>query len=729
MLKARNKKLSLLLVLAMLMTMFAGIGTASAANADYAVPSTPSITEGDGKDLGTIFVTIEESEMLGSGQWLLVNLPSGCEINTFDVQTVKGNVYIAKSIQSSARSLEIYVTSTGDDEARFKININADVENVSGDLTAVLAGPIGTFFPRFVVTLAKVVGTTGEAEASIQSVKSISEGTNNEIDIITIEEKTAGTIKEDTVIKVELPKGFAWSSNNVAVAGAWGLAGHELNKATSGSDRDLVIKFNAVAGAFQPSVGIPGRIALGNDPTNKLFVDVEDNAKLGEVEAKITVKEGSKTILSTNLLIANYSDFDVQVNEDTVEEVFAGQFDVELGTFFIEEGVGGSILPDRTIILDLPAGVKWITNDDINDDGDKTLAYEPTNTKKKGDNVLGSWSLIPSSKAKSIRTTTTGLSNNALKVLIEDIRVKIEPDFEGDLEITVRGTAGVEGTVKVAKVVKPVKLGAKDVANVVIGQANQKAANILIVENGVEAIMDDSDNNEIVLELEKGVRFSSKPTVKVAEGDLEIDSSKLVSNDEALRLVVKYASSKEASTIEISNVDLTVDRTVPVGALKAYIRSAEDNGGNSAIDETNSDKSPGNVVIANVVTPADGGLSGEFKINSNIYYVNGVAKVMDVAPYIKGDRTYTPMRYVAEMIGAEVVWDDAARTVTLTKGDDVVVFTIGSETYTVNGEAMTADVAPEITNGRTMLPARFVAEAFGAVVGWDPATRTVIISQ
>ena len=200
MLKARNKKLSLLLVLAMLMTMFAGIGTASAANADYAVPSTPSITEGDGKDLGTIFVTIEESEMLGSGQWLLVNLPSGCEINTFDVQTVKGNVYIAKSIQSSARSLEIYVTSTGDDEARFKININADVENVSGDLTAVLAGPIGTFFPRSVVTLAKVVGTTGEAEASIQSVKSISEGTNNEIDIITIEEKTAGTIKEDRAV-------------------------------------------------------------------------------------------------------------------------------------------------------------------------------------------------------------------------------------------------------------------------------------------------------------------------------------------------------------------------------------------------------------------------------------------------------------------------------------------------------------------------------------------------
>jgi hypothetical protein len=87
------------------------------------------------------------------------------------------------------------------------------------------------------------------------------------------------------------------------------------------------------------------------------------------------------------------------------------------------------------------------------------------------------------------------------------------------------------------------------------------------------------------------------------------------------------------------------------------------------------------------------------------------------------------MRYLGEILGAEVVWDDAARTVTLTKGDTTVVFTIGSTTYTVNGEAKTADVAPEIANDRTMLPARFVAEAFGATVGWDAATQTVLIQQ
>ena len=102
---------------------------------------------------------------------------------------------------------------------------------------------------------------------------------------------------------------------------------------------------------------------------------------------------------------------------------------------------------------------------------------------------------------------------------------------------------------------------------------------------------------------------------------------------------------------------------------------------------------------------------------------------MDVAPYIKAGRTYVPMRYLGEILGAEAVWDDTARTATLTRGDDVVVFTIGSAIYTQNGESKTAEVAPEINNGRTMLPARYVAEAFGAQVGWDAGTQTVLIQK
>jgi len=47
----------------------------------------------------------------------------------------------------------------------------------------------------------------------------------------------------------------------------------------------------------------------------------------------------------------------------------------------------------------------------------------------------------------------------------------------------------------------------------------------------------------------------------------------------------------------------------------------------------------------------------------------------------------------------------------------------------INGASVTMDVAPEITGDRTMLPIRFVAQAFGAQVGWDAATQTVTIEM
>ena len=115
-----------------------------------------------------------------------------------------------------------------------------------------------------------------------------------------------------------------------------------------------------------------------------------------------------------------------------------------------------------------------------------------------------------------------------------------------------------------------------------------------------------------------------------------------------------------------------------------------------------------NVTVPPVETKGGSG-SGTFVIGSNIYTVNGLTKIMDVAPYINNGRTFVPYRYLALALGVaedDIVWDDATKKVTVTKGDTVVEATIGSTTLTVNGEAVTMDVAPEIKNGRTMLPAR-----------------------
>ncbi len=109
--------------------------------------------------------------------------------------------------------------------------------------------------------------------------------------------------------------------------------------------------------------------------------------------------------------------------------------------------------------------------------------------------------------------------------------------------------------------------------------------------------------------------------------------------------------------------------------------------------------------------------------------VDGVQVVFDQAPVIQDGRTLVPMRAIFEAMGANVEWDGDTRTVTGTKGDTVVKMTIDNSVISVNGNNVTLDVAPTIINGRTMVPARAVAEAFNAKVEWDNATRTVIITQ
>jgi len=119
-----------------------------------------------------------------------------------------------------------------------------------------------------------------------------------------------------------------------------------------------------------------------------------------------------------------------------------------------------------------------------------------------------------------------------------------------------------------------------------------------------------------------------------------------------------------------------------------------------------------------------------FLIGQKTYYVAGQARQMDVAPFTENGRAYVPMRYLGYALGADengVGWDEASQTATLTVGSITEKFTIGSKTYTVNGQAQTMDVAPVTRNGRIFFPARYVAEALGYTVDWKPDQQAVVV--
>jgi hypothetical protein len=75
----------------------------------------------------------------------------------------------------------------------------------------------------------------------------------------------------------------------------------------------------------------------------------------------------------------------------------------------------------------------------------------------------------------------------------------------------------------------------------------------------------------------------------------------------------------------------------------------------------------------------------------------------------------------------DVTWDNATGTATLQLGDVKLALALNSNELDKNGEKVTMDVAPLLQNGRTYLPARFVAEAFGYEVAWDAYTNAVLV--
>lgn len=109
--------------------------------------------------------------------------------------------------------------------------------------------------------------------------------------------------------------------------------------------------------------------------------------------------------------------------------------------------------------------------------------------------------------------------------------------------------------------------------------------------------------------------------------------------------------------------------------------------------------------------------------------INNQQVSSDVMPIIQNDRTLVPARAVFENLGGKVEWDQNNYMVTVKYDTVEVILKINNKVATVNGEEKMLDVPATIINGRTMIPARFVAEELGFVVGWVDSTRTVTINS
>lgn len=185
---------------------------------------------------------------------------------------------------------------------------------------------------------------------------------------------------------------------------------------------------------------------------------------------------------------------------------------------------------------------------------------------------------------------------------------------------------------------------------------------------------------------------TAKITVSAAEGD------NFLAKDATYGLTVQKKKSSSSSSATTTDKDKDNNKTIDNDKTTDNNQAKDDN---SAAEKSK--------VI-------------KLQIGSRIVNVDNEAVIYDTVPVIRNDRTLVPIRIVTETLGGKVDWNGVTKEVTLHIDGKEIKMTVGKtlEKY---------GVAPVIIDGRTFVPVRFVADELGATVAWDNATKTVTITK
>lgn len=730
MLKTRKKWISILLTLAMLVGLMVPFaGTASAATTYEAItnvtsfnPSSVSAANQAGATVqakfdpyvpGTSDVLIEVHDSNNK----VLEFTSAPTVTVIQNDTVVSGVYVATVTPIGSKTANGYYQTykiSVPEQAYAKpvsVQIKANFygkDAANGDVSLVFFKGSNQFSSGSVV-IARA--KSGNVTASAIDIPTFSDQGGSVT--IRFEESLKEAIEADPAsIKIKLPNGFTWDKATVS-ASSLTDNGPKFGTITfEDSDRTAVIPVTTKSSS-SAIVQVTGTVKV--DSTL---------AKIGNVDVTFS---GKTAVSPSTLTVANYGEYKASVECNDVKAITAGKLDQELGKILIKEDMPGTLVANRTITFTLPEKAKWTENPyySSGDSDAPNFALKDSTMQSVGSDGRQVKAIIDKQSTGTEATT----------IVFKGGKITVAPDFVGPLEIEVGGTAGVSGTVKVAEVKPSVEVKPSGTPEVIIGRQGQLVADVDITEtlkeNMAATVTEGAYHYDgyVALITPSGVTFAEKPSFSVKEGDVVIGDVVLDANDSIAAVRIK-ATSTTPSTIKVSNIKLNVDRSVAEGDLQLKI------GGNALIE--NQGYFPGNdyvvkATVAKVITPApvETKATAVFKIGDYKYTISGVEKTLDAAPFIQDNRTYLPVRYVAEALGVQnIAWDDQTKTATLIRNGIVVQVKEGSDIMTINGASIKMDVPTlNVAPGRLMLPFRWIAQyAFGANVQWDEATQTVTLS-
>ena len=497
-----------------------------------------------------------------------------------------------------------------------------------------------------------------------------------------------------------------------------------------------------------------------NEITIDAPIRVARNTEVGK-EVTATVRG---EISPTSIVIAKYTDYAVEVKVEKVLDVVAGQ-DVPgryVAKLTIEEMIPGSLLDGRVLEVTLPADVasyqygETIKLDKLRGTGDINIVGS-TVSRETYTNGLTKNALVNRVKSMNGNTVTEYRTNRIMEIEINrgsnvqdntivgtkpnNMAAKYElfipfvvaTDFTGDLELTFKGAGIAEQKVKIADVKAPVTVEVAKKGDLNIGQQNQPAPDVLIKETAAGALLEYDvvrgfTNSYGLVDAaydKAGVtKWGAKFTAGTVETTVKLDDNDY---DESQNWFTIASRTKDKpGEFLLTGHKITLDRTVPYGDYKINVDAGNVDDRHGLTDIITSK------VFFNVVTPhpTDSNVKTVFTIGEAVYtqMVSGLEQKveMEVAPQVMNNRTMMPIRYVADALGAKVNYDSATRTAIFSKDAMVVSMTLDTNIMYVNGSPVVMDAAPVVQNSRALVSLVNVAQAFGLNSVSAPAVGDIV---
>ncbi|MBE6023258.1 MAG: copper amine oxidase N-terminal domain-containing protein [Cellulosilyticum sp.] len=590
----------------------------------------------------------------------------------------------------------------------------------------------------FVTSTSQVIGTASDKKVVVteaSTLPSISEEGGTVGDII-ITEAIKGAIvssidagNKELTIKLPTSSDLEFGSTaNIKLVGTKGFAGVDVAATATATGQELVIDLSNI------KTLVSGQTAVGQLAIQGIEV-LPEGKTAAKGDVNVTVEH--KDITTTTVKVATVADENVTLACAEPVELVAGK-EAQKVEFVLTENTKEAITDGRKVDFTIENG--FIDVRHIDTTATTTTYKSALDTFKalvtSGDielpNQVAVTDIVAVEANSEGQITGFTVQFNNLKASTASklefaMPVMADINTTGEIKLTVEGRA-IQNTVEtvLATVKAPYTVEAEAV-ELKVGLNGQVGGKLTITETAAEML----EKGTVTIQMDEyaGITFKKGQDLNITAENLKIKNTKVYAD--SIEFEVERTSD-EAGKVVIEGIEFNVDRTAPEGSFDLTISG-------DAISTNKYIKSGlEKLVVADFVTigtkntedlgtGANGLKAGtaSFTIDSNKYTVNGVEKEMDGKAYASNGRTMVPVRYVSEAFGIEGnnILFNKG-VVTLMAGNRIVQLTVGSNVAVINGVSFAMDEKVTVKDGRTYIPMGEIGRLLNVNVTWDNATKT-----